>query len=307
MKAILLTLAFLAGIFVCNLVTAAEPTETAKKLEAAKKKLTEQKYLLRYKFASGDELRWKVVHLVTTETTIAKTTQTAKMRSQSEKVWRVKEIDDSGVATIVHSVAAVDMWQKVSGREAVRYNSRTDKTAPKDYQRVAETVGEPLAEIKIDSLGRIVARKDLVPRRGPSLAQMTIPLPSAPVSVGTRWKVPNRVVVRLTEGGIKRLETQQVFKLTKVEGDLAHVSVQMQVLTPINDPKVKVQVIQRLFAGVVKFDLEKGRVVEQDLHLNESVVNFNGPASNMQYLARFHEKLLPPGGRTAAKEGPQPQ
>jgi hypothetical protein len=34
---------------------------------------------------------------------------------------------------------------------------------------------------------------------------------------------------------------------------------------------------------------------------NESVVGFNGPKSNMEYVAQFTEKLMPQGIETAQK------
>ena len=45
------------------------------------------------------------------------------------------------------------MWQKISDRPEVRYNSRTDKNPPLLYQQVAETVGVPMT---VKLLGAIV-------------------------------------------------------------------------------------------------------------------------------------------------------
>ena len=94
----LLSLAIAVTLFaVCLFVAHAEEAATQAKtkdasltseLEKAKKKLAPT-YTLAYKFQAGDVNRTKVVHLVTVETKIKGSTQTAKTRSVSTKIWRI--------------------------------------------------------------------------------------------------------------------------------------------------------------------------------------------------------------------------
>jgi hypothetical protein len=58
--------------------------------------------------------------------------------------------------------------------------------------------------------------------------------------------------------------------------------------------------------GWVKFDLEAGRVVSQQLELDKHVVGFNGPASSMHYVTRVTETLLGDGEAGSAEAGSQP-
>ena len=89
-----------------------------------------QAYLLRYKFQSGDTLRWTVVHRCRIRTSVSGTTQTAETTTTSIKVWRVHEVKSDGTIVFDHSVESVDMRHSLSGRDEVRYNSRTDPCAP---------------------------------------------------------------------------------------------------------------------------------------------------------------------------------
>ena len=69
-------------------------------------------------------------------TTVSGTTQTAETRSESVKLWEVKEVDETaGQATFVHSVESVDMRQSVSGRQDVHYNSETDSLDSRGIRR----------------------------------------------------------------------------------------------------------------------------------------------------------------------------
>src|SRR5262252_8556644 len=112
-----------------------------------------QKYALRYKFKPGEVIRTQVWHQVSLETTISGTTQTADTTSGSVKVWRIQEVDPEGRVMLEHSVESVDMRQKLSDRQEVTYNSKTDREPPPGYEAVAKSVGVPLTDFLIDSSG----------------------------------------------------------------------------------------------------------------------------------------------------------
>ena len=81
---------------------------------------SQQRYLLRYKFAPHELLRWKVIHLGKMETTIQGNTQTPKSRSVSTKVWKIDDVDDAGNVTFTHSIESVEMWQQDPDRPELR-------------------------------------------------------------------------------------------------------------------------------------------------------------------------------------------
>jgi hypothetical protein len=80
---------------------------------------------------------------------------------------------------------------------------------------------------------------------------------------------------------------------------VATIQVDSQVLSPVNDPAIEAQLIQRLSQGTVTFDLSRGRVLEQQLDLDKQVIGFSGPASSMHYVTRFTERLMAGRERTA--------
>ena len=83
---------------------------------------------------------------------------------------------------------------------------------------------------------------------------------------------------------------------------MATISVKTEVVTPVNDPQIKSQLVQQLTNGEVKFDMDAGRVVSRAIDWDETVVGFSGDDSLMKYLARFTEDLLPAEG-VAQKPG----
>lgn len=246
-------------------------------------------YTLKYKCQPGDELRWRVVHVVTVETKIKGVAQTAKTRSVSSKLWKVTGVDEQGQITFAHVIEDVDMWQSVTGREDVTYNSRTDKTPPAGYEHVAESLKGPLATVTITPGGMIANRQDARPQFNPGIGELTIPLPNQPVKVGAKWRLPEELKVRLSDGRVQSVKTQQVYSLAEVSDNVAKILIETQVLTPVEDPKVQSQLVQRLTRGEATFDIEAGRMLSKKMDLDETVLGFEGPESMMHYLARFTE------------------
>jgi hypothetical protein len=264
------------------------------------------KYALQYKFRPGEVIRTQVLHRVSLDTTISGTTQTAETTSGSVKVWKITDVDSSGHITLEHSVESVDMRQKLSGRDEVTYNSKTDKQPPPGYEGVSKSIGMPLTVVTIDLAGKVIKRTDKRPNVSPESqnSQMVMPLPAEPVSIGESWNLPNDVTITLEEGETKVIKTRQHYTLEKVANGVATISVATQVLTPVNNPKIQSQLIQRLTQGTVRFDIDAGRMLSQQLELDERVLGFNGPDSSLHYLGRFTEEYVLPPAKTAAKSSP---
>ena len=262
-----------------------------------------QEYTLRYKFQPGDTLRWEVVHRAKIKTTVSGTTQTAETVSTSIKLWQVKDVKPDGTVTFDHLVESVDMWNKLTGRLEVRYNSKTDDQPPPGYETVAESIGVPLSQITMDNTGQIIDRvRNRDVKSAENEGDITIPLPEEAVAVGHSWSFPHQIDVPLPGGAIKKIKAKQQFTLSDVKTGIATIEVATQILTPIHDPAIEAQLIQRESHGTVRFDIEAGRIVGQQMDLDKRVVGFRGEASSLHYLTRFTEEFLPAKTQTASRQ-----
>jgi hypothetical protein len=113
-----------------------------------------------------------------------------------------------------------------------------------------------------------------------------------PLKPGMTWSIPDELRLPAEDGTQKKIQTQQQYKLEKVEAGVATIKVTTQVLTPVNDPKLKSQMVQRLQNGAIQFDVDAGRLLHKQMDIDEEVFGFSGPESHMQYLARFTEELV---------------
>ena len=255
------------------------------------------KYTLRYKFKAGETLRWEVVQRALVKTTISGFTETTEMVSKSVKVWHVKEVQDDGTAVFENMVESLDMRQKRPGRQEIRYNSQTDKEPPPEFAMMPESVGVRLSTITLSPSGNVVDRKKEKIRAAAQNEQgeITVPFPKEPIAVGKSWSFPHEITVPLKNGTIKTVKTEQKFTFEEVKTGIATIRVATVILTPIHDPVVEAQLLQRQSSGTVRFDMDAGRVIGQQMDLDKRVVGFVGkqnPTSSIHYLTRFTEEIL---------------
>jgi hypothetical protein len=189
----------------------------------------------------------------------------------------------------------------VGGRAEERYNSQTDKDIPAGYEMVATTVGKPITEAVIDDRGNVAKREDKFPKFNLSVGDLVTPLPEKPIAVGESWDATDELRLPMKGGAIKLVKIRKVFKLEKVATGVATISLSTQVLTPVNDPHAEAQLMQHVTKGVIKFDIDAGRLLSRQLDWNDTVLGFEGADSSMVYLARFTEELITTP-RTASTE-----
>ncbi len=266
-----------------------------------------QKYTLRYKFHPGETIRWEVEHRSMVRATMSRQTQTTETLSNSVSLWRVGKVEPDGTALFEHRVQWVDMRHKLTGRGEVHYDSRTDKTPPAGFEGVAKSVGVVLSVVKMDACGKVLKRKDRKKSAqaaagspdavAAGLNWVTIPLPQEAVAVGHTWSLPQNIEIPLPNGVMKKVKAIQEFELEDVKTGVATIRVSTAILTPIDDPQVESQLVQREVSGRVRFDIDAGRILGQELEIDKHVVGFHGDASSIHYVNRFSERLLPEPGK----------
>jgi hypothetical protein len=250
------------------------------------------KYTLRYTFKPGQVLRWEVLQQASVRTSIDGVSETVETVSRSSKAWRVKEVQPDGSAVFENAVEWVDMRQQFGTKPTVRYDSRSGQKPPMGFEDVAGAVGVPLSVVTMDNTGKVLNRRR-TPLRGASKVESEIafPLPTEAIPVGHTWSKTFEIEVRLPGNVIKKVSAMQKFTLEDVKTGVARIAVLNAILTPVRDPAVEVQLLQYQSVGWLRFDLDEGRVLEQQVDYDKRVVGFRGPASNVHYMSRFAEKF----------------
>lgn len=250
--------------------------------------------LLRYTFRSGDAIGSRVEHRALTETTMNGVTQSVETMTDSTRTWKVVAIDEEGVATLEQFVDDVTMTSRTSDRGEVRWSSEGDAEPPPGYEGVRLSLGVPLVRMRVAADGRVLERRELRPC--PTAASgdlVVVPLPDEPVAVGHEWTIPQEVVVEVPGGPRKAVRTRLRYRLEAVRDGMATIAVDTTVLTPVDDPRLEARLLERIWDGEIRFDIEAGRIVSRRTAIDRRVVGFGGPESSVRYKAGLEERLLP--------------
>lgn len=263
-------------------------------------------YDLRYKFRTGDVLRYEIQHRASIRSTIEEVTQSAQTSTDSTKSWKVTDVLPSGEIEFMTVVERVHMINQLPDRAATEYNSEQDKTPPPGFDDAAKAIGVPLSVVRMTPQGKVVERKVKHRQAGTEDdGALVIRLPETPVAIGATWDEPLEVTVQLESGGTKSIQTRRHYKLKNVSNGLATIEVTYQVLSPVN-PHIESQLVQRLMSGEVKFDLERGRLVSQRMDVDKRILGFAGATSSMQYVMRMEERLIEPEPKAQATKTAEP-
>ena len=245
---------------------------------------------LRYEFHPGEQMAMRVAHRALTETTMNGTTQSVETMTDSTKTWRVVAVDAAGSATLEQSVEDVTMTSRTSDRGEVRWSSGGGEEPPPGYELVPHSLGVPLVRMTIATDGRVLDRRELRPCPPAATGDLVVvPLPDDPVEVGFEWTIPQEVVVEVPNGPRKAVRTRLRYRLESVKDGIATIAVDTTVLTPVDDPRLEARLLERIWDGTIRFDVERGRVVGRQTAIDRRVVGFGGPQSSVRYKASLEE------------------
>ncbi len=260
-----------------------------------------KKYLLRYKFQSGEVLRYNVKHAANIRSNIDGTSQEVEMRSESIKAWKVTDVLPEGSIQFVHLVESVKMSNRTPGKGETSYDSTADEQAPKGYETAARAVGVPLSVLKISPSGKILDREEKHPQPPTSDdLPITLELPEQRIAVGEKWTTTYEIEAESKGGAKTEVRTRRLCRLKSVSRGVATIEVKYDVLTPIS-PYIEAQLVQRLTKGTVRFDIRSGRLISQRQDVDKNILGFAGATSSMRYESRFREDLIPPQKKVARK------
>jgi hypothetical protein len=227
------------------------------------------------------------------------TTQSVETMTDSTKTWHVVAVDDGGRATLEQSVDDVTMSSRTTDRGSLRWSSDDEGDPPPGYESVRGSLGVPLARLVIDRSGRVLERRDLRPCPPSSTGDLVVvPLPEEPVAPGAEWTIPEEIVVEVPNGPRRAVRTRLRYRLETVADGIATIRVDTTVLTPVDDPRLEARLLERIWDGVIRFDIEEGRVASRRTAIDRRVVGFGGPQSSVRYKASLEERLVAPAGGT---------
>lgn len=272
-------------------------------------------YLLRYRFTAGESLRNEITTAATIDSTVQGTRQTvhnAGTTTQRMDVLPLPADAAPGTAGVlrVHS-ERVRLSAQFDANPPTTYDSASSDPVPDGYQAVDRVAKAPLGELTVSELGEVTHAKSLLPGMEDLDAEAAAAayhdlfprLPEGEVALGQSWV--QKVKVRVTADGLptpwllRRRST-----LTKVKDGVATIAVKITPLPPTIDPIIQEQLAMKCPAGLIEFDVAKGRIVSLRAEVDEQILGIRGAGSLLR-LRSLHYQTLTESGPTATMTAPR--
>lgn len=257
---------------------------------------------LRYKFQPGQVVRYLVDDKSTVDLEYGQQKGTFAYQTTSWKHYTVKSVNPDGSAVLELVIDRAKMQVQEQGRQAIAYDSQAVGAAPKEFAALAGLIDKPRT-ITVTATGvietpveapEVQVRADAIDQQN---TNVLIVLPENGVSVGSSWKDDFQIAVAIKEVPYHRfIRLRRLYTLTAIDAQTATIDLQTIVLSPLDDPAIEAQLLQRTPNGVIRFDLASGRILERQTRLNNQVVNFEGPGSKIKVDRRFSETITTDDG-----------
>ncbi len=262
---------------------------------------------LQYKFEVGEIVRYHATHKTMLKTTKGPSTEIVQDESDSDQHFRVTHVDDDGIATLELTTDRVKMSARFGNGKPESYDSTVDNEVSPRFKAISETIGLPLARLKVRPNGELVSSKPLLPEsvqrrvttptqsptadNDPSKNVFTV-FPDKPLTVGETWRESFQVRVNIDRRLEQNVTLLRISELTSLEDGLATVKYKTSLITPVQDGGVRVQLLQRTPSGTLVFDVDQGRIVSRTMKIDRTEVGVIGSNSLMRAVSLRKEKLI---------------
>lgn len=262
----------------------------------------EPKQVFAYKFTPGFYAHFEVRHQMTVISEANGEIEKVTNESNSRKHFRVVSIDEQGAAVLEPVVDSVFMSAKFGNSDPIVYDSTKDVEAPRQFREVKATIGRPISRVTVTPSGTLqkVSLLEGAPshltegatKNDPRMNFLVV-FPAEPIGVGATWRERFTAEVVVGQNLKQPVILQRQYDVTSIEGTVATLKVRTSVITPLSNPQVEAQLMQRKPAGTIQFDLSRGLLLSQTTAASEQVVGAFGPKTSVQATSETKEKWVP--------------
>ena len=245
---------------------------------------------LKYKYATGQVLRYEGKHTMTVESTVSGKTQKLESETNSVREWRVLKVDEKGNARLALTIVRASVEATTPDGQKIAFDTEKDEKTP-----LSGVVGKPLVELVLSPSGQVVEMgQPLHPAASQFVANLRtqlVPLPPQAVAVGTAWQQDVTLPLPPPEGRDEKIRVRQTYRLEKLTDSVATINLQSTLAEEIKDRTVVERIAQFLPRGRIELDVSRGVVRTLDLVLDQKVTEFAGTDSVMTVSGSDREVL----------------
>jgi hypothetical protein len=176
--------------------------------------------------------------------------------------------------------------------EVLLFDSRTpEKSTPELREQMAKYIGQPLAVLRVDALGRVLEVKQGVASRYEAEPPFAVTLPTSAVQAGQSWKRDYNITLDPPHGTGEKHAAQQQYLCSKIDGNLAVFSLSTGILKAPQTKAEQLPLLQKAPQGEVIFDLQRGRLQSARLVIDREIQGHQGEGSIYRFRSNYVEQI----------------
>lgn len=251
-----------------------------------------EKFLLRYRFESGEKLRYEMVNQLIQQGVVGAVAKVDTTKIQQKRVFTIGDVDEDGKANASMQFEHVRMEIQSNDKEAEVYDSTMPpEKVSKKFQGTARQLAGAAPSYTLLAQGTPVSADGIQEVSKGGQASFMIPLPEKEISVGESWKVNMVINVRIGEGVKRDITLLRTYQLKSVDDGVATIGFSTSVMSPVKIPAVKAQLLQATPQGEMLFDIPKGRLLRKEMRIDRMVMGALGPGTMLSAKSSTVETL----------------
>lgn len=269
---------------------------------------TGQKFHLKYRFTPQQAVHYEVTHHSTMTTQKGEASEIVKWETKTRSHYRVVSVDDDRAGILESHIDQVQMRAQFGEHDPTVYDSSSGSPSPPQFGGIGRNIGKPLGRIKAAANGELLKaiplQRTIAQRQDRSSGQAETPgdqarknylvvLPEEPIGVGETWSNTYDVTVAVPPNLKQKVTLVRKYTLDSVANGQATILLKTALLTPINDPGIRSQLIQHKPQGTILFDMNQGVITSRILEINTTEIGFAGADSSLHFVSRRAQQIVP--------------
>jgi hypothetical protein len=243
----------------------------------------------------GQTLNYGVEHVTAIEEIAESQTTNTRSKLQNTKHWQVLEVDQAGIATLQLTLTSIRMEMTTPSGEVMTFDSASpEKSTPALKAQMEKYVGQPLAVIRVDPRGQVVAVKECKfgsASRFESEPPFAIVLPEA-AATGANWERTYKLTLEPPQGTGEKFDAVQSYASRSGEGGTATIALTTALKSQPEAVAEQTALFQSLPEGEIIFDPQNGIMQSAKLQIDKQAKGQQGEGSSYRFQSIYRERYL---------------
>jgi hypothetical protein len=231
-------------------------------------------YRLAYKFRANEDVHLPLSVDAKIQLKKGPIEQISSNHSMVDRHFHVASVGADGSAVVELFIDNVELSYSFNNGTPVVFNAKTKGSQPPGFQGVQNCLG-PRGRIHFSNQGVVLPLQGAIldPSGDPSESFLDL-LPTRPVHIGDEWSDDFKVKLAVDRNLTQKVTLRRRYTLQSVKGNIATIGLRIVEITPVQDPQLRAQLVQRTPEGTITFDIERGVTTSRELTCSRTETGF---------------------------------